>query len=264
MEKVEALNILEQMAAGMHPFTHEKLAEDHLLNERKVIRALQMAIDVHLWPREATVSTSAKAKNVEIPAEYAMHLSGECIDEYLAVLKERKLKCSSAMLAKSLFGSVQGKQAKHYRALDFYGVLRGKVSVKLIEEKINTYLVKQPVSEVAQAPQEAWKNVAYFKHPNFSFLEADRQAAIGKQIALIPGVKKPEQIPAYMQKARLQYPRAYEPWLADEKLLLEECLGVTNDLKLLSTLFLRGAGAIKNMGQKLIYEKPEIAQQLDK
>ncbi|RYF90451.1 MAG: hypothetical protein EOO03_03695, partial [Chitinophagaceae bacterium] len=45
MTKTEAYVILDALAEGCSPFTGELLPDHALLNERKVIRALQMALD---------------------------------------------------------------------------------------------------------------------------------------------------------------------------------------------------------------------------
>ena len=45
MNKIEAIQILEALASGCSPSTGEILTKDAVLNERNVIRALQIAID---------------------------------------------------------------------------------------------------------------------------------------------------------------------------------------------------------------------------
>ncbi|MBK0369224.1 hypothetical protein [Flavobacterium agrisoli] len=45
MDQIRALEILEDIASGCSPTTGELVRNDSVLNERDVIRALQIAID---------------------------------------------------------------------------------------------------------------------------------------------------------------------------------------------------------------------------
>lgn len=162
MDKNTTIEILEGLASGYSPKTGEMLPDESVLNEREVIRALQIAIDE---------------------------------------------------------------------------------------------LKKDIVTKVAQKKQkdEKYKEIDYFRTEKFNTLT---EAAIQKLKARIEtlGIQKTENLSENILKARVLYPRAYEPWSSEEKELLTKAIEYTNDLGILSECFQRGKNSIETFGQKIIYE----------
>jgi hypothetical protein len=162
MDKNTTIEILEALASGYSPKTGEMLPDESVLNEREVIRALQIAIDE---------------------------------------------------------------------------------------------LKKDLVNKVAQKKQkdEKYKEIDYFKTVIFNTLT---EAAIEKLKVRIEtlGIQKTENLSENILKARVLYPRAYEPWSSEEKELLTKAIEYTNDLEILSECFQRGKGSIETFGQKIIYK----------
>jgi hypothetical protein len=162
MDKNTTIEILEALASGYSPKTGEMLPDESVLNEREVIRAIQIAIDE---------------------------------------------------------------------------------------------LKKDTVTKIVQKKQkdEKYKEIDYFKTEKFNTLT---EAAIQKLKVRIEtlGIQKTENLSENILKARILYPRAYEPWSSEEKELLTKVIEYTNDLEILSECFQRGKGSIETFGQKIIYE----------
>jgi len=162
MDKNTTIEILEALASGYSPKTGEMLPDESVLNEREVIRAIQIAIDE---------------------------------------------------------------------------------------------LKKDLVIKVAQKKQkdDKFREIDYFRTEKFNTLT---EAAINRLKARIEtlGIQKTENLSEKILKARVLYPRAYEPWSSEEKELLSKVIEYTNDLEILSVCFQRGKGSIEAFGQKIIYE----------
>ena len=162
MDKNTTIEILESLASGYSTKTGEMLPDESVLNEREVIRALQIAIDE---------------------------------------------------LKKDIVFKVAQKKPKEdkYTEIDY---LRTDKYNTLTEDAINK-------------------------------LKARNETL---------GIQKTENLSENILKARVLYPRAYEPWTSEEKELLSKAIEYTNDLEVLSECFQRGKGSIETFGQKIIYD----------
>ncbi len=167
MDIAKTIFILEVLASGCSPRTGEVLTNDSVLNERDVIRALQIAID----------------------------------------------------------------ELKHG--------------------------IKVPIESNTKAKSATHKNIDFFRKERFNIMSSEAIDNLRKSIREI-GVTKTDNLSEYVINARVNHPRAYEPWTPKEKNLLIEAMKLTNDLDFLSNCFQRGRGSIESCGQEIIYEA-EIA-----
>ncbi|THF51789.1 hypothetical protein E6C50_08520 [Flavobacterium supellecticarium] len=97
------------------------------------------------------------------------------------------------------------------------------------------------------------KQVDFFRREKFNQMTDEIIDHLKKQVKAI-GISKTENLSEYIISARINYPRAYEPWLNPEIELFNQALKYTNDLDLLCECFQRGKGSLESYGQKLIYE----------
>ena len=111
-----------------------------------------------------------------------------------------------------------------------------------------------PGKSAQQKPKKEnpYSEIDFFRKGLFNTMPADKLKALKKKAATL-GITK-SNLPPYQAKARSVYPRAYEPWLKEERELLTEAIKFTNDLELLSEIFQRGKGSIQIFGQKVIFE----------
>ena len=74
-----------------------------------------------------------------------------------------------------------------------------------------------------------------------------------EKVAALGLKRAPHQLPQFMAKARVNYPRAFEPWTKEERALLTEAMCFTNEIEQLVALFGRSERSIINEGKRLIY-----------
>ncbi len=168
MDKTRTIEILEALVSGRSPKTGQVVAGYSVLNERDVIRALQIAID--------------------------------------------ELKISNV----------------------------GNTSEKITPKE------KNPDKNI-------YREIDYFKKEKFNKMTIETVKRLKKSINDL-GISKSENLSEYIINARINYPRAYEPWSEEEKELFVEAIKLTNDVDLLSECFQRGNGSIESFGQKILYE----------
>lgn len=102
--------------------------------------------------------------------------------------------------------------------------------------------------------EEDWQAVDFFAGAPFNRLSAELTADLIARVAAL-GLRKPtERLPAYMMRARVRLPRAFEPWTKDERALLIEAMCYTNDAEKLAELFGRSPAAMSREGKRLIWK----------
>jgi hypothetical protein len=237
MEINKAIEILEALASGCSPKTGESIDKDSVLNERDVIRALQIAIDNLKANKPYTV--------------LKIEIEEEDIKGVLELFKEQKQNPTPHKLAGFFIGSTKfinetimqdqlyGKYQNLYQKgqlLDFFTQFSSKNN--LINEK-------------------PYKDINFFQETVFNNLSEKAINQLKEKVKEL-GVQKSENLSEYVQNARVNHHRAYEPWTEIEKELLTKAMKYTNDLELLSYCFQRGKGSIESCGQRLIYESKNL------
>ncbi|MNU64534.1 hypothetical protein D3C71_538150 [compost metagenome] len=234
MDLNKSLEILEALASGYSPITGELLSNENIINERDVIRALQIAID-ELKRHNGTVIRSVEIAENEI--QHVIQLlrgleisatPNRLIGFFLAT---RKFK-SKLITSDNLYG----KYSKIYtkgQLLDYLtGILPGNETERIVPP---------------------WDDIHFFQKEIFNLLSGKDIDEL-KETILSLGVQKNENLSESILNARINYPRAYEAWSSKEKELLKEVMKKTNDLRFLSECFQRGEGSIESYGKRLIYE----------
>jgi hypothetical protein len=242
MDVNKTIEILEALASGCSPKTGEMIENESVLNERDVIRALQLAID-KLKKQKQTSSSEVEIDEEEIKAAIQLFrehkhapTSNGLLGFFLGI---RKFK-TEAFLTNALYGKYKDRYRKG-QLLDFF--------TQYLEEYKRTNRsipVNNPYSEID-----------FFKKERFNKLYESAIIQLKEKVNEL-GVQKTENISAYVLKARINYPRAYEIWTEKEKKLLAKAIEYTNDLDLLSECFQRGRGSIESCGQILIYESKNL------
>ena len=151
------------------------------------------------------------------------------------------------------------------RGLQTYARYRGTVSREAATRTLEAYRQRFPDQlasgkRTRQVKPKPWREVDFFATAAFDKLSEDKQEELSTAVSEL-GLHKPTNIlPAYMQKARVRYPRSYEPWSSEEKALLIEAMCYTNNLDKLALIFGRSANSITTAGQRLIYDSQQRRQ----
>lgn len=111
---------------------------------------------------------------------------------------------------------------------------------------------RKPVAE--RAP---YLNLPFFRENNFDNLSDDKAAELAAEVKKLGYTKPTEKLPAFMGRARRNYPRAYEPWSRAEQALLIEAMCYTNDAEKIAKLFGRTAKSVTATGLKLIWDSQQ-------
>jgi hypothetical protein len=257
MRREEAISILDALAEGCSPFTGEVLQDHSLLNERKVIRALQLAMDALAYSspapgQEATPSTDRYATE----AREKTTLEKQTIVDALNVLFKAGIKPTHSKLTKFLLGS-RHFQAGTARQSRLYGSLGSKHTYNSLRAEVLHFLNAHPGLLEAFKPSEKskpWDTVDYFHRKKFCTLTARAFEQLKEKITELGIVKQHPLLSDYIVNTRIIYPRAYEAWSDKELEYLAKALSYTNDLQVLATAFQRGERSIETVGKKLIYD----------
>ncbi|AKD04936.1 hypothetical protein POKO110462_22805 [Pontibacter korlensis] len=247
MNKEEAYIILDALAEGCSPFTGELLENESILNERKIIRALQVdldALNVRPIPNQQLSPKSATSVDVKT----VMAVTG--------VMKAASLVPTVSKLTKYLLGSKQFKNSEITKH-ELYGSLRHEftyTSLKPIIAQLAQDNHDISAALVVAPKVKPWDNVDYFEQPTFCTLSDKGINQLKEKITELGMQKHPPLLSDYIIQARTVYARAYEPWSAKEFEFLSKVLKYTNDLQLLSSCFQRGENSLRGVGKRLVQE----------
>jgi hypothetical protein len=238
------LDILDALRNCVDPRTGETFKKsESCLGEPEVRRHLSRLIKVVAVPPEPTP--------IDIPDKM---VSDTCI-----ALRELGYAPCVAQLAKIFIGS--RSIADHsLKGLLAYNRYRGVYTRDLIHTHLMGFHRRFPevLPELPQANKrtadEPWKEIDFFRRTAFDKLEGPKEKELAKAVLALGLRKEGNKLPAYMHTARETYPRAFEPWVRGEQVLLIEAMCYSNDLKRLSGIFGRSARSLENMGQRLIFE----------
>lgn len=240
MEKETVIEILEALASGFSPITGEEIDNDSVLNERNVIRALQIAID--------ELKLKSDSTNKEFPINNI-----EVTDSITAFL-EMELNPTTTRLTNFFLG-LKKFDYQELNQHELFGKYRGKVSKGILSDYLSDFIKQLPQSKRSRN-DVPWADVDFFQNEIFNRLSENAINQLKQKINSIDIVKT-DNISEYIKNARIQYPRAYEPWSEFEKELLDKAMNYTNDLELLTSCFLRGKGSIESCGKRILFEKTE-------
>ncbi|MCL9805877.1 hypothetical protein NAT51_10110 [Flavobacterium amniphilum] len=240
MDIIKTIEVLEALASGYSPTTGEMIDNDSVLNERSVIRAMQIAIDqlksnLHRLKSNAELDEKELKNVIELFNEQSLSITANSLIGFF--LGTRKFK-SGSIISNSLYGKYKDTYSKG-QLIDFFNEY---LSENLSSDKKNNNL---------------YQEVDFFRKEKFNTLSENAIKQLKERIIDL-GIQKTENLSEYVQNARTQFPRAYESWTDIERELLSKAIKYTNDLDLLSECFQRGKGSIESYGQRLIYESQNL------
>jgi len=242
MDRNKTIEILEALASGCSPTTGEMIENESVLNQRDVIRALQIAIDNLKTNEPQTIS------DVEIDETD--------IKSVIDLFKEEEQNPTSNKLVGFFLGTRKFKN-ETLVSNQLYGKYRNLYQKGQILDFFNQYLVDNKLANRNNRKNNPYKEIDFFQKETFNRLSEKAINQLKEKVNEI-GILKTENLSEYVQNARINHPRAYESWTDMEKELLNKAIEYTNDLNLLSDCFQRGKGSIESWGQRLIYESQNL------
>lgn len=239
MDTNKAIEILEALASGCSPSTGELLDKESILNDREVIRALQVAID------QLRLQNYAATDVVQID-----HAD---ISSAIDLFKEQERNPSSINLTGFFLGT---RQFKNHNLISnkLYGKFRGVYTSGQLIDFFTKYLSENNIQTKNSFRNDSYKQIDFFQKEKFNKLSPSAINQLKEKINEL-GVLKTERLSDYIIEARKTHSRAYEHWSEKEMQLLGKAIKYTNDLNLLSDCFQRGMGSIESVGQKLIFSQ---------
>ena len=242
MDRNKTIEILEALASGCSPTTGEMIENESVLNQRDVIRALQIAIDNLKTNEPQTIS------DVEIDETD--------IKSVIDLFKEEEQNPTSNKLVGFFLGTRKFKN-ETLVSNQLYGKYRNLYQKGQLLDFFNQYLVDNKLANRNNRKNNPYKEIDFFQKETFNRLSEKAINQLKEKVDEI-GILKTENLSEYVQNARINHPRAYESWTDMEKELLNKAIEYTNDLNLLSDCFQRGKGSIESWGQRLIYESQNL------
>lgn len=248
MDLIKTIEILEALAAGCSPTTGEIVDQKSVLNERDVIRALQVAID--------------QLKTDVRPVDPDVEIDLKDIDSVFELFDEVEERPTVRKLVGFFLGNRKFKKERVVSDPQ-YGKYQGLLQQGQLFDFFTKYKAEHPFHFRGNQKNNRYREIDFFQKEPFNHLSEPSIKQLKEKVELL-GVQKTENLSEIVQNARINHPRAFESWTEHEKALLKRAIDYTNDLDLLSACFQRGKGAIESCGQRLIYEaqqKPDEASE---
>ncbi|WP_207494503.1 hypothetical protein [Aridibaculum aurantiacum] len=238
MDGNRVIQILESLASGCSPSTGELLAGESVLNDRDVIRALQIAIDqmrmkIHSVKDNVDIDQADIACAIELFNVQERNPTPNNLTGFFLATRQFK---NSNLLTDKLYGKYRGTYTSG-QLLDFF--------TEYFSE--NESLAKTSIKD------SPYKNIDFFQKERYNKLSPAAINQLKEKINEL-GILKTENLADYILEARKKHKRAYEHWSHKELELLSKAIKYTNDLNLLSECFQRGKGSIESVGQKIIFK----------
>ncbi len=244
MDRHKTIEILEALASGYSPLTGARLANDSVLNEREVIRALQIAIDY--------LNTN------QLPNLASIKINGNEIQSVIELFRQEEVNVTTDRLVDFFLARRMFKnQALVSNA--YYGKYRDHYSKGLLWDFFNRYLADNNFAleakglKMKKKKDNRYKEIDFFQQETFNKLSEKAIQQLKDKVSELE-LQRTENLSEHIQEARLKCPRAFEPWSEKEKELLKKAIEYTNDLDLLANCFQRGKNSIEIYGQKIIYD----------
>ncbi|MRT92080.1 hypothetical protein [Ancylomarina sp. 16SWW S1-10-2] len=254
MDIKESIEILEALAAGFSPVTGDQIEENSVLNEREVIRALQLAI-----VEMKHIIKDKEIKNDVIISDKEVIISEEELKTVISLFQSLEYNPTYSRLT-HFFLRTKQFDFPELNTSEYYGKYVNDYSKNDLNAFLKSFLTKNGYTlhgKLKTAKDESpWKGIDFFKTETFNHLTENGINQLKSKINEL-GILKVENVSEYITNARKNYPRAYESWGDIEKELLSKALDYTNDLSLLAECFQRGNGSIESLGKRIIYEKQQ-------
>lgn len=240
----QTIRVLEALASGCSPATGAVVAHESVLNERDVIRALQVAIEqLKYEPDKNTPGVNIDAAEIQ---------------SAIALFTAQKQTASATYLS-DFFSAARAFKHESINQHELYGKYKDKYTKGSLLDFLNNWLqdhggAKNRKSGHKEAVAKPWQEINFFQQAPFNHYAQKAIDQLKHKVSTLP-LGKSENLAAYIRKARLHYPRSHEPWKAAEDELLRDALQQTNNLELLSECFQRGTHAIEERGKRLLYEQ---------
>lgn len=244
----QTITVLEALASGCSPTTGTVVTEESVLNERDVIRALQVAIE--------------RLKNEPSKNRPGIDIDAAEIRTIIQLLSKQEQTVTPNKLA-DFFLAGKAIIDESFTAHELYGKYKERYAKDELQDFFSTWLQNHgaPQKKKRSREMEPWKAIDFFQQVTFNHYSPEGMEQLKQQVAAL-GLINNENIAEYIQKARLHYPRSHEPWKAPEDELLAIALQQTNDLGVLSACFQRGTNAIEARGKRLLYEQQNSSDSL--
>ncbi|MFT3677558.1 MAG: hypothetical protein QM781_16835 [Chitinophagaceae bacterium] len=237
MDINNAIKVLEALASGCSPTTGEVINDDSTLNDRNVIRALQIAID-HLRKENSSKQSEIKIDERDI-------------ENVIQLFKEQRKSPTSINLT-SFFLATRPFKNQNLVSSKLYGKFRNIYNTGQLIDFFSKYLSDNNITTKNSSGNDSYKLIDFFEKEKFNKLSESAITQLKEKINQL-GVLKTENLSEYIQEARKTHLRAYEHWSDNEIELLTKAIKYTNDLNLLSDCFQRGKRSIESVGQKIIF-----------
>lgn len=239
------LDLLHALRANVNPLTGEPVGEESRLREPDVRASLNRLIRAVNEKRQETV---------EIPEQM---ITDACRD-----LRELGYAPSVGQLAKVFIGS-RSIVDRRLKGIPAYNRFRGVYTRKMIHEFLLAYHRQFPDRLPEYPPKgratvhQPWKAVTFFEEETFNNLEKAKATELYRAVRDL-GLRRPaDRLPEYIVRARVNYPRSFEPWTREEQALLVEAMCYTNDQDKLADIFGRTPTSVILAGQQLIYDSKQ-------
>lgn len=242
MDINRTIEILEALASGCSPTTGEMIDNESVLNERDVIRALQIAID-YLKTNQPQPVSEIEIDDLEIK-------------NVIDLFKEKEQNPTSNKLVGFFLGTRKFKN-ETLVSNQLYGKYRNLYQKGQLLDFFTQYPSDNNLTNRNNRKNNPYKEIDFFQKETFNKLTEKAVNQLKEKVDQL-GIQKTENLSEYVQIARINHPRAYESWTDMEKELLNKAIKYTNDLDLLSDCFQRGKGSIESNGQRLIYESQNL------
>jgi hypothetical protein len=232
------IQILEALASGCAPSTGELLDKDSILNDRNVIRALQIAIN------QLKIHNYVETTNIEI--------SQMDIDDVIELFKEQQKKPTPHNFTGFFLGTRLFKN-QNLISNKLYGKFSDIYTKGQLIDFFSKYFAANNLETKYNFKDAPKKRIDFFEKEIFNNLTPNGINQLKEKINEL-GILKTEKLTDNIQAARKIHKRAFERWSNKEKELLSKAIRYTNDLSFLSTYFQRGESSIESMVEKLISE----------
>jgi len=237
MDINKAIKILELLASGHSPATGEMINDESVLNERDVIRALQIAID-HLKTGGAEIRVDIEFPEDDIKNVFQLYKENEenpSVNSLVGFFLGTRKYINQNIVTNKLYGKFKNIYTKG-QLLDYF----------------TRYLLENR-NEIDTKNFNNYRTVDFFQKEKFNKLSKEAINQLKDKINEL-GILKTENLSESVISSRKYHPRAYEHWSEKELELLAKAIKYTNDLDLLSECFQRGKGSIESCGQKIIHK----------
>ncbi|RZJ88066.1 MAG: hypothetical protein EOO20_14565 [Chryseobacterium sp.] len=238
MDAAKAIQILQALTSGYSPTTEELLDKGSILNDRQVLRALQIAID------------ALGKQNHDLPSN--VQIDKEDVQRVMDLFRDQQKTPSAISLTGFFLGTRQFKNIPLV-SHNLYGKFRDIYSSGQLIDFFTHYLNENRIISGNSIGSGSFKDIDFFQKERFNRLSPSAINQLKEKVNEL-GVVKTENLSDYIKLARTTNARAYEHWSDKELELLSKAIQYTNDLDLLSECFQRGKGSIESVGQKIVFK----------